>query len=283
MRPSHVIVLPGATSTQGIAKGQGSTFYAGDLWRGNIYRGDLQKGSAEIFIHAPEGRLSMGLWADLEHGWLFVGGGLGWAYVYDIETGEEVACWQLGKVGDLKSTLVNKVFVNQRGAYFSDTSCCVLYHVPISQAGELGSPRTLTLSGPAAEVSGHFNLNGVVAPEGGAPLIVSHTAKGRIYTVDLDTGVSREIEGVQVRSADGLLLQGRDLWVVQNWADQVSRVRLSDDLRSGTVEAVITDEAFQFPTTAIPVGDDRIAVINAKSDTGIVPTAEQYEVVIVDR
>jgi outer membrane protein assembly factor BamB len=283
MRPSEIIVLPGASSAQGIAKGVGSTFYAGDLWRGHIYRGDLEQGTAEIFIYAPEGRLSMGLWADLEHGLLFVGGGLGWAYAYDIETGKEVAVWQFGTPDDLKSTLVNKVFVNQRGAYFSDTSCCVLYHVPISPAGELGPPSTLTLSGPAAEVSGHFNLNGIAAPDAGEPLIVSHTAKGRLYTVDPDTGVSREIEGVNVRSADGLLLEGRHLWVVQNWASQVSRVRLSDDLSSGTVESVITDDAFQFPTTAIAVGSDRIAIVNAKSDTGIVPTAKQYEVVIVDR
>ena len=32
-----VILLPGATSAEGIAKGRGSTFYAGDLFAGDIF------------------------------------------------------------------------------------------------------------------------------------------------------------------------------------------------------------------------------------------------------
>ncbi|MEV4923042.1 hypothetical protein [Streptomyces roseoverticillatus] len=279
---TDVIVLPGATSAQGIAKGAGHTFYCGDLWLGNIFRGDLERGTAELFIDAPEGRLAMGLWADLRHGWLFVGGGLGWAYVYDIETGATVATYQLGELDDLASTLVNKVFVNRRGAYFSNSSKPVLYFVPISPAGELGPAATLPVTGPAAEISGEFNLNGIVAPDAGEPLIISHTANGKLYTVDPATGVSRTIEGVDVPKADGLVLEGRRLWVVQNWINQVSRVRLNDDLTSGTVEEVITHDAFQFPTTAVPFGS-RLAVINAKADTGIHPTADEYEVVVVDR
>ena len=39
------IVLPGATSTEGIATGAGSTFYAGDLLTGDIFRGDLRTGT----------------------------------------------------------------------------------------------------------------------------------------------------------------------------------------------------------------------------------------------
>jgi hypothetical protein len=65
-------------------------------------------------------------------------------------------------------------------------------------------------------------------------------------------------------------------------SNQVSRIRLSPDLTSGSVEAVITSEAFQIPTTAVRFGD-RLAVVNAKFDTGFPPTADRYEVVLVDR
>ncbi|PSL51982.1 hypothetical protein B0I31_11658 [Saccharothrix carnea] len=279
---SDVIVLTGATSTQGIAKGEGTTFYCGDLFRGTIYRGDVERGTVEVFIDVPDGRLAMGMWADLDHGWLFVGGGLGWAYVYDLDTGATVATYQLGEVDDLASTLVNKVFVTRRGAYFSDSSSPVLHFVPISPDGGLGQAETLPITGPAAEISGEFNLNGIVAPDDGEPLIISHTANGKLYTVDPTTGASRTVDGVDVPKADGLVLDGRQLWVVQNWVNQVSRVRLSDDLTSGTVEGVITHDAFQFPTTAVPFGD-RLAIVNAKADTGVPPTADVYEVVIVDR
>ncbi|MWA04964.1 hypothetical protein F8568_032285 [Actinomadura sp. LD22] len=280
---TDVIVLPGATSAQGIAKGEGDTFYCGDLYLGHIFRGDLRRGTAEPFIEAPEGRMSMGLCADLRHGLLFVGGALGWAYVYDLGTGATVATYQLGTVGDLKATVVNKVLVTEEGAYFSDTSSAVLYFVPIGPAGKLGPARTLPVTGPAAGLGGEYNLNGIARPGPGEPLIMSHTAEGRLYTVDPATGASRPIDGLDVPNADGLVLEGRRLWVVQNWSNQISRVRLSPDLASGTVEGVITHDAFQFPTTAVPFGADRLAVINAKADTGVRPTAAEYEVVIVDR
>jgi hypothetical protein len=285
MQSSDIIVLPGVTSTQGIAKGRGDTFYCGDMWLGHIYRGDLRLRTAELFIRAPKGRLAMGLWADLEHGWLFVGGGLGWAYVYDLETGETVATYQIGKVDDLALTLVNKVFANSRGAYFSDSSSPFVHFVPISPAGGLGPVQTLPVTGPAAEISGQFNLNGIAAPEAGTPLIMAHTANGRLYTVDPETGASAMIAGVDVPKADDLVLEGGDLWVVQNRVNRVSQVRLSEDLQAGTVEKVITHDAFQFPTTAIAF-DDRLAVVNAKLDTAGEdhhPTAEEYEVVLVDR
>lgn len=280
---ADIIVLPGATSTQGIAKGEGYTFYCGDLFRGNIYRGDLKRRTVELFIEAPDGRYAMGVEADLRHGWLFVGGALGWAHVYDIQTGETVATYQLGTIDDQASTLVNKVCVTRQGAYFSDTSSAFLYFVPISPAGELGSARTIPVTGPAAEISGEYNLNDIVAPGGAeAQLIIAHTANGKLYTVDPETGASRTIDGVDVPKADGLVLEGRRLWVIQNWINQVSRVQLNQDLTAGTVESVIKNDAFQFPTTAV-LFDNKLAVLNAKLDTGTPPTADRYEVVIVNR
>jgi hypothetical protein len=69
---------------------------------------------------------------------------------------------------------------------------------------------------------------------------------------------------------------------VQNFSNQVSRIRLRPDLSSGVVEEVITSPLFQVPTTAACFGR-RLAVVNAKFDTGIPPTAKQFEVVLVDR
>src|SRR5512139_3490749 len=74
-KQDSVIVLPGATSTEGIARGAGSTFYAGDLFAGDIYRGDIRKGTAALFIDAPAGRMALGMKADIAHHLLFVAGG----------------------------------------------------------------------------------------------------------------------------------------------------------------------------------------------------------------
>ena len=64
-RPAEIIVLPGATSAEGIAAGRGATFYAGDLFAGDIFRGNIRRGTAELFIDAPVGRMAVGMAADL--------------------------------------------------------------------------------------------------------------------------------------------------------------------------------------------------------------------------
>ena len=84
-RPAEVIVLPGATSAEGIAAGRGATFYAGDLFAGDIFRANIRRGIAELFIDAPAGRMAVGMAADLRHDRLFVAGGFtGQGYVYDL-------------------------------------------------------------------------------------------------------------------------------------------------------------------------------------------------------
>src|SRR5919198_149566 len=80
---AEVIVLPGASSAEGIAAGRGNTFYAGDLFGGDIFRGDIRRGTAERFIDVPDGRMSVGLKFDVRNDLLFVAGGPGHGYVYD--------------------------------------------------------------------------------------------------------------------------------------------------------------------------------------------------------
>ena len=283
--PADVIVLPGASSAEGIARGEGATFYAGDLFRGDVFRGDLEEGTAELFIDAPDGRLAIGMYADRRHDLLFVAGGFtGQAYVYDLDSGDTVATYQFTPPtaidADPLTTLVNDVTVTRQGAWFTDSRRAELFFVPVSRDGELGEFRTLALRGPAADTSGTFNLNGIAATRCGGMLVVAHAANGELYTVDPGTGDSAEIAGVAVPGVDGIVLEGRDLWAVQN-TDQVTQVRLSRDLTRGSVEEVITDEDFQTPATAIRY-HGRLAVVNAKFDTGSPPTATEYEVVLVD-
>lgn len=277
---ADVIVLPGATSAEGIAAGRGSTFYAGDLLTGDVFRGDVRRGTAEIFIDAPAGSQATGMVVDLARRLLIVAGGFtGQAGVYDLDTGGTLATYRFAAAG---TSLINDVSLTRDGAWFTDSFRPRLYFVPISPTGALGPSATLTLTGPAADVSGQFNLNGIRATPNGRTLIVAHTANGALYTVDPDTGASQTITGVSVPDVDGILLEAGRLWAVQNFSNQVSQVRLSPDLRSGFVERVITSELFQVPATAARFGS-RLAVVNAKFDTGFPPTADRYEVVLVGR
>jgi sugar lactone lactonase YvrE len=281
-RPAEVIVLPGATSAEGIAAGRGATFYAGDLFAGDIFRGNLQRGTAERFIDAPTGRMAVGMAVSVAHQLLFVAGGFtGQAYVYDTRSGATVASYQFGAPA---SSLVNDVALTKDGAWFTDSFQARLYFVPVSHTGVPGPTfRTLGLSGPAATLIGNgaVNLNGIQATANGKTLIVAHSANAQLDTVDPATGVSATIAGVSVPNVDGIVLEAGRLWAVQNFSNQIARIRLAPDLASGAVERVITSDLFQVPTTAARFGR-RLAVVNAKFDTGIPPIADQYEVILVD-
>ena len=231
-------MLPGATSAEGIAAGRGKTFYAGDLFTGDIFRGDVQHGTAELFIDAPADRQAVGMVADLAHELLFVAGGFtGQGYVYNTDTGAAVASYQFATP---PATVVNDVALTKDGAWFTDSVQAKLDFVPISATGVPGPFSTLALSGPAADTSGEFNLNGIQATSNGKTLIVAHSANGKLYTVDPATGASAAITGVTVPNVDGIVLDGTRLWAVQGFANQISRVRLSPHLTSGVVEEVIT-------------------------------------------
>jgi sugar lactone lactonase YvrE len=275
---TDVIVLPGAISAEGVAVGRGATFYAGDLFGGDIFRGNLQRGTVEPFIDAPDGQMAVGLKVDDASNLLFVAGGFaGQGYVYDAGTGAAVAAYQFGTPGQ---SLINDVVVTQDGAWFTDSQQPRLYFVPILPTGLPGDFSTLTLTGPAADTSGEFNLNGIAATPDGGTLIVGHSTSEALYTVDPATGATTLL--VNVPGPDGILYEAGWLWVAQPFQNQVTRLRVSPDLSGAVVDTVITSDLFRTPTT-VAVHGNRLAAVNAKFDTGLPPTADQYEIVIVDR
>lgn len=281
-RPS-VITLPGATGAEGIAAGEGTTFFAGDFLNGNIYRGDVHKGTAKRFIKAPGGRAAAGMKADLRHGLLFVAGAAtGQAYVYSLETKKTVAVYQLAGRG---TSFINDVTLTDKGAWFTNSQAGELYFVPVDRHGEPGEARTLALKEPAGALEQGFNLNGIAAVRDGKTLIVAHTVRSALYAVDPDTGSNRLITltdssgaPVTLPYVDGIIVRGDTLWAVQNMSNQVSRIRLDRSLSSGEVREVITSPHFDIPTTAALFGDT-LAVVNAKFTT---PAATTFEAVLVD-
>ena len=281
-RADRAIVLPGATGTEGVARLNGTTFFAGDLLTGDIFRGNINKGTAAKFIDAPDGRFAAGMKADSSDKLLFVAGGpTGQGYVYSTRTGAPVRAYQFQTPPT--PTFINDVALTKDGAWFTDSARALLYFVPVVDGVPSGSFTTLTLSGPAADLSGAFNNNGIQAVRGGTMLIVAHSGNGVLNLVDAATGASTTIAGVSVPNVDGILIKGdRELFAVQNANNQISVWKLKNDFLAGTQTKNITSTLFQFPTTVARFGD-RLAVANAKFDTGFPPTATQFEVNVVRR
>lgn len=267
-RPAS-IPLPVDFQPEGIAIGTGNTFYVGSLRDGDIYRGDLRSGKGEVFIDVT-GRVSVGMRVDEPTKRLFVAGGpTGHAWVYDTRDGSTVADLVLGPAG---TTFSNDVALTRDAAYFTDTFAAKIYKVPLLDDGSFGPTQTITVTGPAANTSG-FGLNGIDVTRHGS-LIVAHTFLGILAIVDPQTGASRTIElagsPLVPETLDGLQLEGRTVWVVQNFANSVAKVRLAPDLSSGRVVQVVESPLFRVPTT-VALHGSTLALVNGRFDLGFPP------------
>jgi sugar lactone lactonase YvrE len=266
-----VFNIPNGWQPEGIAVGRGSSFYVGSLLNGAVYGGDLRTGEGKVVVPPQTGRIAVGLDVDKRSNAIFVAGGgpflgpiPGSGYVYDLETGAELAEYAFDGL------FVNDVIVTRDAAYFTDSSRPVLYRVPLGPGGELPDPPEFAEiplgSGFDFAPTAFPNANGIVATPNGKSLIVVNSFFGSLYKVDPLTGEATKIDlgGAELPSGDGLVLAGRTLYVVQNQINQIGIVTLDPSLTSGVVsDTPLTSDAFRIPTTAAKFGST-IYAVNAR-------------------
>jgi sugar lactone lactonase YvrE len=245
--------LPDGFAPEGIAIGAAPFAYFGSQLDGSIYRANLATGRGRIVSEGP-GTPSVGLKVDVR-GRLFVAGGdAGDGRVVSASTGEVLASYTFTSA----PTFVNDVVLTPDAAWFTDSFNPVLYKVPLGRAGRLpgqGDVVTVPLTGDVVFQEG-FNVNGISRTPDGAGLLVSQTNTGLLFRVDPTTGVTRTVDlgGVTLPGADGILLDGRTLYVVRNVDNEVAVVRLDRTGRRGTVVDRLTDPRFDVPTTVARFG-----------------------------
>jgi hypothetical protein len=265
------IDLPDGWQPEGIAIGRGTTVYVGSIPTGRIWRGNLRTGQGAEFI-PNRGRRAIGVEYDQRRHRLFVAGGpLGDGYVYNARTGADIRQYDFAS-GD---TFVNDVVVTRQAAWFTDSRRQFLYQVPIGRRGALGDARAVPLTGDIVFGAG-FNVNGIEATPNGRTLIIVQSNTGKLFTVNRQ-GVTNEIDlgGASV-FGDGLLLEGRTLYVVvRNPADGIAVVRLSRDLSSGRLVRTITNSGLDDPTTIDRFGRNLYAV-NARFSTPPGPDVDYW-------
>jgi len=276
-----LISLPDGWQPEGIVTGQGPVLYAGSLAGLGIYEVDLRTGEGQLLADG-EGRTTVGLGFDQRTNYIFAAGGPdGSAYVFDADSGELMRTYTFDGAG-----FVNDVIVTRQAAYFTDSFSPVLYRVELGPGGRLldqGAVETIPLIGEFGFVPGEFNANGIEATPNGKSLIVVNSTLGTLYRVDPDTGEATEIDlgEESVTNGDGILLQGKTLYVLRNQLNQIAVIRLSPDLSSGSLIDTISDDNFDVPTTLALFGS-RLYAVNARFGPPPTPTTE-YSIVQVER
>jgi sugar lactone lactonase YvrE len=271
------IDLPDGFQPEGIATA-GERFYVGSIPTGAVYRGSLRTGEGAVLVAAQAGRAAIGLKVD--RGRLFVAGGpTGNGYVYNANSGALITTYALSTGG----SFINDVVVTKRAAWFTDSFKAVLYRVPLGPNGRPGAASSVTtvpLTGDYVH-GGGFNVNGIDATANGKTVIFVQSGTGKLFTTGAN-GVARAIAltgpggaSESVPSGDGLLLDGRTLYVVQNQLNVVAKISLGANLRSGRVLTRIANPDLQVPTTIAEHGS-RLYAVNARFGNPTPATADYW-------
>jgi sugar lactone lactonase YvrE len=270
------LALPNGWLPEGIATGAGTSIYSGSRADGSVWKGDLRTGQGEVLVEV-DGRVAVGI--KVERGLLFVSGGAtGDAYVYDADSGAEVATFDLTN----GPAFINDVTVTRDAAYFTNSQAAELYRVALGPGGApTGDVETIPLTGDWQQVAG-FNANGIAATPDGRTLLVINSTTGILYAVDAATGEATAVDagGALLTQGDGILLQGSTLWVVRNRSNAVVELRMSPDWLSAAVVGTVTDPDFDVPTTLAAQGS-RLYAVNARFSTPPTPDTT-YDIVLVD-
>jgi sugar lactone lactonase YvrE len=273
--PSYpsTIALPRGFQPEGIAI-RANTFYVGSIPTGAVYRGNLRTGQGAVLVQGRSGRAATGVAVDNRNRLFVSGASTGKAFVYNAGTGGDIAEYTLGQ------GFINDVVVTRTGAYFTNSNRAELYRVPIGNGGRLGATvQTIALQPPYAQGAG-FNVNGIDATPNGRWLVIVQSNTGKLFRVNPSTGATSEISlgGESVPNGDGILLDGKTLYVVQNQLNRIAVIRLNAALTAGRVVTRITDGRFAVPTTIDDLGR-RLYAVNAHF--GSPPATTDYEVVQV--
>jgi sugar lactone lactonase YvrE len=280
-----IVPVPNGFQPEGIATGRGTDVYVGSLGRpsddgtaivgGAIYKADLRSGEGSVLVPSREGRTAVGLAVDARTNYVWVAGGpFGTAYVYDGTSGADVAEIDVNGLA-FPETFVNDVVVTRDAAYLTDSFRPFIYRIALDAGGMLPDSivvEEMALGGDFVFVPGDFNGNGIDATPDGKFLIIANSATGTLYRLDPATGDISAIDlgGASVPSGDGILLDGKTLYVVQNFLNQIAVVELDPTFSYGEIVGIITSPDFRIPTTVAGFGNALYAV-NARFDVAPPP------------
>jgi hypothetical protein len=288
----EAISIPTGFEAEGIELGKGDEFFVGafsfssffgaafefphepSAFAGAIYKGSLRTGEGAILV-PPTGKPVGGLSYDPRTDYLYAatghsGGvhtGSYWdqgVVVYDASSGALVTEMIFGD-----GIVINDILVTRTGVYCTDSINANVYKVVLEHGGRIPStPVVEVIHMPDFEMAAGFNANGLVGDFDGRHLVIVNTSTGVLYLVDTESGEASplQIEGAEqlFPRGDGLHLDGRTLYILQNFLNKVAVVQLSGDLTGGEFVRNIPGEGETNPlnvaTTVIGFGNSLYAV-----------------------
>ncbi|WP_354698973.1 hypothetical protein DSM112329_04672 [Paraconexibacter sp. AEG42_29] len=238
----------------------GDTFYVGSTTDGTIYRGDVRTAALKPFAAAGANGRTTAIGMKVAGNRLIVAGGAtGKIFVLSARTGATLKV--LDTQPGTTPRFLNDVAIDGDYAYVTDSNRPILFRFKLGKGGTVGPvERFVDFTGSAFTYGPGFNANGISARNGILTIVQSPT--GKLFRVDVRTKDVSEIDlgGRTVVNGDGLLQDGRALYVARNRDELIVPVQLSADGRRGIVGPGVTGPQLQYPTTIAKDGKRLLAV-----------------------
>jgi len=286
------IAIPTGFEAEGIERGKGHEFFLGGFsyssvlvpafggpahpmseYAGAIYKGNLRTGEGAILV-PPTGKPVSGLSYDPRTDYLYAATGFAdlvtgiiidqGVIVYDASSGDVIM-----EIGFGDNIVINDCLVTRTAVYCTDSFNPNLYKLVLEKGGRLPStPVVEVIPMSGFEMVPGFNANGLVGKFDGKQLVIVNIATGVLYRVDTASGEASTIaiEGAEqlFPDGDGLYLDGRTLYIMQNFSNKIAVVQLSGDLSGGEFIKNIPGEGeinpLDIATTIIGFGNGIYAI-----------------------
>ena len=245
----------------GVDERAGLVYVSATNRSGTIYRARVGDDRLEVWQGPTPGDNGRGIDVDAA-GRVFVAGGpTGEVRVFS-RAGALLAELPTGEAG----SFLNDVKVVGRTVYVTDSSLPRIWRVrQVDGVWTLDLFRDVSGTVPYTAPTTDFDLGGITVTPDRRALLTTQGTTGQLWRVDLRTRAVTEvpIDGARVVNADGIVLRGESLWVVQNFARQITRLELDDDWTTARTAAVVATPADRTFTTAKRVGG-RLLLVDSK-------------------
>jgi len=266
-----LIPIPAGFEAEGIELGKDQDFFVGTVsWSGNltnsgaIYKGNLLTGEGHVLV-PPTGKPVAGLSYDVRTDYLYAatghsGGFAGPRWEQGIKVYTATSGRLLGEIIFGDEMVINDVLVTDTAVYCTDSVSTTLYKLPLEDDGKVFSSTVekIEMTGFEMDPSG-FNANGLVGDFDGKELVIVNIGTGVLYLVDTESGAASPVnvqgEEQLFANGDGLYMDGRTLYIMQNFAQKIAVVDLSNDLTQGTFVKNLVSDDFSIPTTITGFGN----------------------------